>query len=242
MDEKIDGQVLALGPRRVGPNLLLCDETISQELTRMGFLGSVLSGFQLATEQGPLCAEPVMGVLFKIKSASCIVNTSLVSSTSGQLISTTRDACHRAFMAKSPRLLLAMYSCDIQSTAEVLGRVYSVVSKRLGTVLAEEYNDATGFFTVKSLIPVVESFGFADDIRGRTSGLAIPQLLFNGFRMFDQDPFWVPSTEEELEQFGETPEKANAALKYMIAVRERKGLFVEKKIVQCAEKQRTLKK
>lgn len=57
----------------------------------------------------------------------------------------------------------------------------------------------------------------------------------------DVDPFWVPSTEEELEDWGEKADHENIAKAYMEKVRERKGLFVNRKIVQSAEKQRTLK-
>lgn len=61
------------------------------------------------------------------------------------------------------------------------------------------------------------------------------------FENLDLDPFWVPSTEEELEDFGEKADKANIAKAYMDAVRKRKGMFIEKKMVEAGEKQRTLK-
>ncbi|KAJ2529178.1 Cytoplasmic GTPase/eEF2-like protein (ribosomal biogenesis), partial [Coemansia sp. RSA 1933] len=57
----------------------------------------------------------------------------------------------------------------------------------------------------------------------------------------DVDPFWVPTTEEELEDLGEKADRENEAKRYMDKVRKRKGLFVERKIVEHAEKQRTLK-
>lgn len=81
--------------------------------------------------------------------------------------------------------------------ADVLGKVYGVVAKRRGRVVAEEMKEGTSFFTVSALLPVVESFGFSDgmlyvfiarsaltrprlDIRKRTSGAASPQLIFSG--------------------------------------------------------------
>lgn len=98
----------------------------------------------------------------------------------GSLISGVRDACRKGLLDWSPRLLLAMYSCDIQassefvsfstklalniSTAEVLGKVYGVVARRKGRIVAEEMKEGTTYFTVSSLIPVVESFGFSDGI------------------------------------------------------------------------------
>lgn len=56
------------------------------------------------------------------------------------------------------------------------------------------------------------------------------------------DPYWVPTTEEEYLHFGEKADSENQALKYMNGVRRRKGLYVEKKLVEHAEKQRTLGK
>lgn len=60
------------------------------------------------------------------------------------------------------------------------------------------------------------------EIRKRTSGAASPQLVFSGFEMLDQDPFWVPTTEEELEDLGEKADRENLARKYMDTVRKRK--------------------
>ena len=87
---------------------------------------------------------------------------------------------------------MAMYSCDIQAasesltlwswpvpkvpllnslpffsflfTADVLGKVYGVVAKRRGHIVAEEMKEGTSFFTVSALLPVAESFGFADGV------------------------------------------------------------------------------
>lgn len=137
------------------------------------------------------------------------------------------------------------------------------MARRRGRIVSEEMKEGTTFFTIRALLPVVESFGFSDglslpsiqrelfnspllpfiaDIRKRTSGAASPQLIFSGYEMLDQDPFWVPTTEEELEDLGEKADRINVAKAYMDAVRERKGLFVDKKIVEFAEKQRTLKR
>jgi ribosome assembly protein 1 len=64
------------------------------------------------------------------------------------------------------------------------------------------------------------------EIRKRTSGAASPQLVFSGFEMLDEDPFWVPTTEEELEDLGDKADKENLAKKYMDTVRKRK-VFLE---------------
>ncbi len=67
-------------------------------------------------------------------------------------------------------------------------------------------------------------------------------FLLSVSQVISSDPYWVPTTEEEYLHFGEKADFANQALKYMNAVRRRKGLYVEEKIVEHAEKQRTLGK
>uniref|UniRef100_UPI001EAEA95D elongation factor-like GTPase 1 n=1 Tax=Oncorhynchus gorbuscha TaxID=8017 RepID=UPI001EAEA95D len=161
---------------------------------------------------------------------------------SGQLIAAVKEACRHAFQAKPQRLMAAMYTCEIMATAEVLGRVYGVLGKREGRVLQEEMKEGTEMFIIKAVLPVAESFGFADEIRKRTSGLASPQLIFSHWEVISSDPSWVPTTEEEYLHFGEKADSANQALKYMNGVRRRKGLYVEEKIVEHGEKQRTLSK
>ena len=56
------------------------------------------------------------------------------------------------------------------------------------------------------------------------------------------DPFWVPQTEEEILHFGDKADSENQARKYMNEIRKRKGLAIDEKIVEFAEKQRTLTK
>ncbi|WVQ77258.1 hypothetical protein IAR50_006941 [Cryptococcus sp. DSM 104548] len=207
---------------------------------------SLLAGFQLSTFQGPLCAEPVVGMAWVVEYVE-VDSDELAEGGGGQvvggaLISAVRDACRQGMLDWSPRIKLAMYTCDIQASTDVLGKVYGVVARRRGRIVSEEMKEGTSFFTIRSILPVVESFGFADEIRKRTSGAASPQLIFSGYTTLPLDPFWVPTTQEELEDLGEKSDRANVAKGYVDAVRERKGMWVEKKIVESAEKQRTLKR
>ncbi|KAJ1994128.1 Cytoplasmic GTPase/eEF2-like protein (ribosomal biogenesis) [Coemansia spiralis] len=227
------------------PPAISAGTTTNTSYTIYDFEEAVNTGFQLATQSGPLCLEPLVGVAVTIK--NFVYNGTSASSEntgalSGQIITTIRDGVKMGFLHWSPRLHLAMYTCDIQATSEVLGKVYAVINRRHGRVLSEEMREGTPYFTIKASIPIVESFGFADEIRKRTSGAAIPLLIFRGFESLDVDPFWVPTTEEELEDLGEKADRDNEAKKYMDKVRKRKGLFIGRKIVEHAEKQRTLKK
>lgn len=44
--------------------------------------------------------------------------------------------------------------------------MYGVVAKRRGRIVSEEMKEGTEFFSIRALLPVVESFGFADGTKG----------------------------------------------------------------------------
>ena len=167
----------------------------------------------------------------------------------GEVIKAVRSSIHQGFLDWSPRMLLAMYTCEIQASTDVLGRVYAVLTRRRGTILSETLSSTSSAsttgnqtFTILAHLPVAESFGFSDEIRKRSSGSASPQLRFAGFEMLDEDPFWVPFTEDELEDLGELADRENVAKRYVDKVRRRKGLLVREVLVRDAEKQKTLKR
>ncbi|SPQ22601.1 abd41da0-ce01-44d4-b19c-ee54226178c8 [Thermothielavioides terrestris] len=217
------------------------------------FSDKITYGFQLATHHGPLCHEPVQGIAVFIEDVSVTPATAAdeeaasaperLGRLTGEVIKTVQQSIHKAFLDWSPRLMLAMYSCEIQASTEVLGRVYDVLTRRRGRVQAEAMNEGTPFFTIQSVLPVAESFGFADEMRKRTSGAAQPQLIFAGFEVLDEDPFWTPFTEDDLEDLGEFGDRENVAKRYMDGVRRRKGLLVEgRHVATDAQKQKTLKR
>ncbi|XP_035768644.1 elongation factor-like GTPase 1 [Neolamprologus brichardi] len=78
----------------------------------------------------------------------------------------------------------------------VLCRVYGVLGKREGRVLQEEMKEGTDMFIIKAVLPVAESFGFADEIRKRTSGLASPQLVFSHWERLNEDACGGVSTRD----------------------------------------------
>ncbi|RLN61863.1 hypothetical protein BBJ29_009414 [Phytophthora kernoviae] len=216
---------------------------------------SIVTGFQMTSSAGPLCDEPVWGVAFIIEDVTFHekeseenkeeeqAEVSKYGPLSGQVISIMRTTCLMSFVKQSVRLVEAVYECTVQCQAEQLGKLYSVISKRRGDIYSEELSDGTALFTVKAHLPVVESFGFATDLLIQTSGAASnPQLIFSHWSIIDMDPFFQPQTEEEREDYGERVYEHNYVRRYIEAVRKRKGLSRDEKIVVHAEKQRTLKR
>ena len=57
--------------------------------------------------------------------------------------------------------------------------MYGVLGKRHGRILSEEMKEGSTSFQISAVLPVIESFGFAEEFRKKTSGLAMPQLKFS---------------------------------------------------------------
>lgn len=250
--------IWSLGPRMHGPNILFnLTEYKARQVWPGGVVtrdsqdkrtdmeSSLIQGFQLATQSGPLCEEPMMGVAFVVDVWQVLDDSEAESGwgpLSGQIVSMVKECCREAFLRQPVRLMAAMYTCDIMVKAEVLGKMYSVVNKRRGKVVKEDLIEGSSTFVVTAHIPVIESFNIGPELRKQTSGMAMPQLIFSHWEVLDIDPLWVPSTEEELLHFGEKADSANPVLRYVNDIRKRKGLKIDEKLVEFAEKQRTLTK
>ena len=254
-------QIWSFGPKRKGPNILINnvsqyqrsslwsdvrdDHSILAPNHFLEYDSSFINGFQLATVAGPLCDEPLMGVAFIVdewKIDKTILDSGVYGPLSGQIVSLSKECCKKAFQLQPQRLMAAMYSCDIQAKAEILGKLYGVLSKRHGRVVKEDMVEGSSTFTITAHLPIIESFNFAQEVRKQTSGLAQPQLIFSHWETIDIDPFWVPQTEEEILHYGDKADSENQARTYMNELRKRKGLAIDEKIVEFAEKQRTLTK
>ncbi|KAK6644054.1 hypothetical protein RUM43_000319 [Polyplax serrata] len=134
--EKVFDKIWCFGPRRCGPNILFnlvdnYDRSLWSSSTETipvysEYDSSFSNGFQLAALAGPLCEEPMMGVAFFVEKWE-ILNEPPTSGVvygplSGQIMSCVKDGCRKAFQAQPQRIMAAMYSCNIQANAEVLGK------------------------------------------------------------------------------------------------------------------------
>ncbi|MEW5299577.1 MAG: hypothetical protein WDW36_002578 [Sanguina aurantia] len=242
----------------VAPTALLMELPAVQHSVESG----IVMGFQMATAAGPLCDEPLWGVAFEVDvrlqgaglgggdrpegPAAVGLNLDLGEEMygpfSGQVMTAVGAACRRAVMEADPRLVEAMYLCQLQASAEALSGMYAVLGRRRSHVLRDEMREGSDTFLVTCYLPVEASFGLADEMRRKSSGGASASLLLSHWQRLQVDPFFVPTTDEEREEWGEEAMTSNLAKRLIDAVRRRKGLPVEEKVVAKATKQRTLKR
>jgi ribosome assembly protein 1 len=211
------------------------------------FDNSIITGFRLVTDAGPLCMEPMYGVAFEIKDITYDFSLSVkerdAMSTSGplsgQIISTVRKACELSFLRRSQRLVEAMFECHVQiyGGMDLQGKAYSVLNRRRSKILKEDIKEGSNIYEITAYMPVVASFGFADELFTTSSGAAHGQLVFSHWQILDQDPNWIPKTEEEKEDTGYNVASLgnNLARQYIDNVRRRKGLMVKEIVEKSKE-------
>ncbi|KDD76506.1 hypothetical protein H632_c202p3, partial [Helicosporidium sp. ATCC 50920] len=109
-------------------------------------------------------------------------------------------------------------------------------------VLKEELREGSGVFVVRAVLPTEASFGLADDLRRRSSGGAAAALMLAHWERLAEDPFFVPVTLAQREEWGEEGQGVGAksvARRLIDDCRRRKGLPVQEKVIESATKQRT---
>eukprot|EP00927_Polykrikos_kofoidii_P072767 TRINITY_DN68859_c0_g1_i1.p1 TRINITY_DN68859_c0_g1~~TRINITY_DN68859_c0_g1_i1.p1 ORF type:complete len:1204 (+),score=224.66 TRINITY_DN68859_c0_g1_i1:171-3614(+) len=163
---------------------------------------------------------------------------------SGQVMVATKEACRCCLFRRAfARISEAMLSLEVQCEQEMLGKVYGVLGKRRVKVLEEGLREGSSTFYIKSHLPLADSFGMALDLRSAASGQISFHCAFSHWEQSDDDPFQEASlTAEEIEELGDQPLQPNMAKKLIDAIRKRKGLATDEKVVKDATKQRTVKR
>ncbi|PLN75512.1 putative U5 snRNP component [Aspergillus taichungensis] len=212
--------IWAFGPDEMGPNILQ-DDTLPSQVDKK-LLGSVrdsiTQGFSWGTREGPLCEEPIRNTKFRLTDVSLAEQA--IYRGGGQIIPTTRRAVYSSFLMASPRLMEPIYSCAMTGPADAVASVYTVLSRRRGHVLSDGPIAGTPLYSVRGLIPVIDSFGFETDLRIHTQGQAAVSLAFDKWSVVPGDPLDREVKTKPLEM---APAVATAR-DFVLKTRRRKGL------------------
>ncbi|OBT66306.1 hypothetical protein VE03_04296 [Pseudogymnoascus sp. 23342-1-I1] len=172
-------KIWCFGPDTNGANLLVDQSKAVQYLLEIK--DSVVSGFQWASREGPVAEEPMRSIRFNIMDVT--LHADAIHRGGGQIIPTARRVLLASTLLAEPGLLEPVFLCEIQVPESAMGGVYGVLTRRRGHVFAEEQRPGTPLFTIKSYLPVNESFGFNADLRSHTSGQAFPQSVFDHWQI-----------------------------------------------------------
>jgi elongation factor 2 len=159
-----------------GSNMLVDDTKGIQHLNETMEL--VVEGFEEATEDGPLAAEPVEGALVRLHDARLHEDT--IHRGPAQVIPAVREAVHRALIDSHVRLLEPIQDVRIDVPSDYMGSASGEIQGRRGRV--DDMYQEGDLMVVEGVAPVEEMIGFSSDIRSATEGRASWNTENAGFR------------------------------------------------------------
>lgn len=215
--------VWTFGPSDMQSPCILLDDSLEEETDKSALRHvkeSIVAGFHMAVNVGPLCGEPIRRTKFKILDA---VLDGAVLKNSGQVIPMTRNAVHCGLMTAAPRLLEPMYKAYITCTYNLISAVQTMLEKRRGWVIFEKEVPATKLFEIEGIVPVIDSPGLDTDMRLNTQGQAFCTLEFAKWSVVPGDPL---DADCNLPAMQPVP-RSSLARDFVMKTRKRKGLSGE---------------
>ena len=122
--------------------------------------------YSRATKEGCMAEENMRSIRFNI--IDVVLHADAIHRGGGQLIPTCRRVVYASMLTASPALLEPVFLVEIQCPENAMGGIYGVLNRRRGHVIGEEQRPGTNLYTVKAYLPVMESFGFKYDLRGKS--------------------------------------------------------------------------
>ncbi|KAJ1945752.1 U5 small nuclear ribonucleoprotein component, partial [Linderina pennispora] len=136
------------------------------------------------------------------------------------LIPAARRVCYSSFLTSEPRLMEPIEHVEIQAPADCVSAVYTVLGRRRGHVTHDAPKPGSPMYTIKAMLPTIDSFGFETDLRTYTSGQAFCQQFFDHWQVVPGEPLDKEIVLRPLE-----PSSAQQlARDFMLKTRRRKGL------------------
>ena len=118
---------------------------------------------------------------FKILDAQ--IATEAIQRGGGQIIPTARRVAYSAFLMATPRLMEPYFFVEVQSPADCVSAVYSVLARRRGHVTHDAPVPGSPLYSIKAFMPAIDSFGFETDIRTHTQGQAFCLSVFHHWQV-----------------------------------------------------------
>lgn len=206
LEEITDKRLWTIGPNG-SPNMFVDVTQGVQYLNEIK--GSVITGFNHAAYSGPICGEPIRGVMFRLNDVT--LHADAIHRGMGQILPTTRRVMLGSMLKAHPRLVQPMFLMTISVPLDFAGPIYGIISNRRGIIVDDAVQDNGIMKVIKAHLPVAESFGVDSELRAQTSGQAFSQCAFDHWAVIESDPL----------------EEGSYAYEIAKKIRERKGLNKE---------------
>lgn len=139
----------------------------------------LLEGFESALNDGPLAAEEVVGLKFKLVDAK--LHEDAVHRGPAQVLPAIKKAIYASIMSANPCLLEPIQKVFISAPLDYMGSCNKEIQNRRGKIIGQETKGIVAEMDFE--VPIAEMFGFAGDIRSATGGKGDFSTEMKGFEV-----------------------------------------------------------
>ncbi len=141
-------------------------------------IDSILDGWKLVVNAGPLSREPLMKTKVILHEAK--IHVDHMHRGPAQIYPAVRKGVHEAMKQARACLLEPVQTHRIEAPIEFLGTLTQLVGSKRGELL--EVNQESEIAIIKAKIPVGEMIGWSNDLRSATEGRGFSSLMDQAFQ------------------------------------------------------------
>jgi elongation factor 2 len=144
---------------------------------------SILDGWRLVVDAGPLGKEPLMKTKVILHDAKLHVDH--MHRGPAQIYPAVRKGIFESMQRAGPALLEPIQTHQIEAPVEFMGSITQLVGQKRG--ILEDVAQEAESVTIKAKIPVSEMIGWSNDLRSETEGRGISSLMNQEFQKLPRD-------------------------------------------------------
>lgn len=144
---------------------------------------NVVNAFRQVCDAGGVAGERLRGVRFDLTDA--MVHRDPAHRGPSQIVPAACRVFKAAQLSADPCLVQPVFRVTAQVPEQYFGAIQSAMSSRSGLVDDVQAVKGTPLLSIGGTMPVANSFGFAGDVRGLSSGRACAAMQFDSWRAID---------------------------------------------------------
>lgn len=144
---------------------------------------SIMDGWRLVVDAGPLAKEPLMRTKFILHDAK--IHVDHMHRGPAQVYPAVRKGLHDAMTKGGAIMLEPIQTHLIEAPIDFMGAVTALVSQKRGVL--NDVQQEAGSVTIRSQIPVAEMIGWSSDLRSKTEGRGVSSLVDQNFQKLPKE-------------------------------------------------------
>ncbi|MCH7568152.1 MAG: elongation factor EF-2 [Nanoarchaeota archaeon] len=135
-------------------------------------IDSIMDGWKLVVDAGPLAREPLMKTKFTIHDAK--IHVDHMHRGPAQIYPAVRKGMHESMKLAGPTLLEPIQTHLVEAPIEFMGVITALISTKRGVL--EDVKQESGSASINARMPVAEMIGWSNDLRSKTEGRGVSSL------------------------------------------------------------------